>query len=118
MSASHAESPGFKSRLLQKYVIIFFHFRELQLSLQHKEALCDDLSSQLASVLERNSALAAANSNLQRQVVELRDAGEECTVLRTTLSRVADECDSAKGEVRNLSGKVRGLESVLEEMQR
>lgn len=47
-----------------------------------------------------------------------QDAGEEAETLRSTLSRVADECDEAKGEVRNLSGKVRGLESVLEEMRR
>ena len=43
---------------------------------------------------------------------------EECQVLRSTLTQVESECSNAKGEVQSLSGKVRNLESVLEEMHK
>ncbi len=50
--------------------------------------------------------------------LQLSEASQECVALRDTLSKVEIEYDSAKTEVRSLTGKVRGLESVLEEMHR
>lgn len=69
-------------------------------SLKYKSALCEDLENQLARVLEKNTELAMANSNLQMKVVRLEDVTNECQNLKTTLSKVESEYSSAKTEVR------------------
>lgn len=90
--------------------------KELMNTLNFKSALCQDLESQLARVIEKNTELTIANSDLQKKVVELQDVSEECQTLKSTLSLVESECVNAQSEVQNLSGKVRSLENVLEEM--
>ena len=92
--------------------------RELVNTLKYKSALCDDLETQLAKVIEKNNALTIANSDLQAKVLELRDVNEECQSLKSTLTKVETECVTAKTEVNSLTGKVRNLESVLDEMHR
>jgi len=69
-------------------------------TLKFKSALCQDLETQLAKVIEKNTELTVANSDLQRKVVELKDVSDECQTLKTTLVKVEHECSSAKGEVR------------------
>ena len=49
---------------------------------------------------------------------ELHAVSAECESLKTTLSAVSTECAGAKEEVRDMQGKVRNLEQVLEEMRR
>jgi hypothetical protein len=51
-------------------------------------------------------------------VVELHHVSDECQQLKSTLNKVESECVTAQSEVRNLSGKVRNLECVLEEMHK
>ncbi len=87
-------------------------------TLKYKSALCDDLESQLAKVIEKNTQLTIANNDLQKKVVELQDVSEECQTLKDTLVQVESECVNAKSEVNNLSGKVRNLEAVLDEMHK
>ncbi|CAB4067176.1 unnamed protein product [Lepeophtheirus salmonis] len=60
----------------------------------------------------------ASNCDLQKRVVQLQDVSEECHELKSTLVKVESEYFSAKSEVVNLSGKVRNLENVLEEMHK
>ena len=86
--------------------------RELSNTLKFKSAQCDDLESRLAEVMERNSALSAANGELRRKVVELEDASEECQVLKGHLVKVENECDSAKSEVR-IEGRRRAVATEL-----
>ncbi len=50
----------------------------------------------MAEVLERNSALSAANGELRRKVVELEDASEECASLKGRLVRAESECTTAR----------------------
>ena len=92
--------------------------RELVNTLKYKSALCDDLETQLAKVIEKNTELTIANSDLQKKVLELKDVNEECQSLKSTLTKVETECVTAKTEVNSLTGKVRNLESVLDEMHR
>ena len=92
--------------------------KELMNTLKYKSALCDDLESQLAKVIEKNTELTIANSDLQKRVVELQDVTVECETLKSTLVKVETEYSSARTEVRSLSGKVRNLEAVLEEMHK
>ena len=92
--------------------------RELMNTLKYKSALCEDLESQLAKVIEKNTQLTIANNDLQKKVVELQDVSEECATLKTTLEKVETECTNAKSQVNNLNGKVRNLESVLDEMHK
>eukprot|EP00095_Tigriopus_kingsejongensis_P012128 maker-scaffold560_size136926-snap-gene-0.23 protein:Tk12128 transcript:maker-scaffold560_size136926-snap-gene-0.23-mRNA-1 annotation:"rims-binding protein 2-like" len=92
--------------------------KELMNTLNFKSALCQDLESQLAQVMEKNTQLTIANSDLQKKVVELQDVSEECLTLKSTLSQVESEFDNARSEVMNLSGKVRSLENVLDEMHK
>merc|ERR1719225_1703292 len=87
-------------------------------TLKYKSALCKDLESQLAKVIEKNTQLTMANSDLQKKVVELQDVNEECANLKETLEKVETDCHLAKSEVTNLNGKVRNLESVLAEMHK
>ena len=87
-------------------------------TLKYKSALCEDLESQLAKVIEKNTQLTIANNDLQKKVVELQDVSEECATLKSTLEKVETECTHAKSEVNNLNGKVRNLESVLAEMHK
>ena len=87
-------------------------------TLKYKSALCEDLESQLAKVIEKNTQLTIANNDLQKKVVELQDVSEECATLKSTLEKVESECTNAKTEVSNLNGKVRNLESVLAEMHK
>jgi chromosome segregation ATPase len=87
-------------------------------TLKYKSALCDNLESQLAKVIEKNTELTMANNDLHKKVVELQDVNEECETLKVTLEKVESECSNAKYEVTNLSGKVRNLESVLDEMHK
>ena len=51
-------------------------------------------------------------------MVELQDVSEECATLKSTLEKVETEYTHAKSEVQNLNGKVRNLESVLDEMHK
>ena len=76
-------------------------------SLKYKSALCEDLETQLAKVIEKNTELTIANSDLQKKVVELQDVGDECETLKSTLTKVSVECHTAKSEVQSLSGKVK-----------
>merc|ERR1712223_1784466 len=92
--------------------------RELVNTLKYKSALCDDLESQLAKVIEKNTQLTIANNDLQKKVVELQDVSEECATLKFTLEKVETDYTNAKSEVNNLNGKVRNLESVLDEMHK
>ena len=92
--------------------------RELMNTLKYKSALCEDLESQLAKVIEKNTQLTIANNDLQKKVVELQDVSEECATLKSTLEKVETEYSNAKSEVCNLNGKVRNLESVLDEMHK
>merc|ERR1712223_1328621 len=48
----------------------------------------------------------------------LHQVSDECAQLKNTLNEVESECVNAKSEVKNLSGKVRNLECVLEEMHK
>jgi hypothetical protein len=41
--------------------------------------------NQLQRVIEKNTELTIANSDLQKKVVELQDVSEECQTLKTTL---------------------------------
>ena len=43
---------------------------------------------------------------------------EECATLKFTLEKVETDYTNAKSEVNNLNGKVRNLESVLDEMHK
>ena len=97
---------------------LFNFFRELVNTLKYKSALCDDLESQLAKVIEKNTQLTIANNDLQKKVVELQDVSEECATLKFTLEKVETDYTNAKSEVNNLNGKVRNLESVLDEMHK
>ena len=85
---------------------------------KYKSALCEDLETQLAKVIEKNTELTMANSDLQKKVLELRDVSEECQSLKVNLARAESEAVTAKSEVNSLSGKVRNLESVLDEMHK
>ena len=87
-------------------------------TLKYKSALCADLESQLAKVIEKNTQLTMANSDLQKKVVELHGVSEECATLKENLEKVQTDCHLAKSEVTNLNGKVRNLESVLAEMHK
>lgn len=87
-------------------------------TLKYKSALCEDLETQLAKVIEKNTQLTMANNDLQKKVVELQDVNEECENLKTTLEKVESEYIHAKCEMTNLNGKVRNLESVLAEMHK
>ena len=78
----------------------------------------EDLESQLAKVIEKNTELTIQNSDLQKKVVELHQVTDECAKLKNSLNAMETECVSAKSEVRNLFGKVRNLECVLEEMHK
>lgn len=42
-------------------------------------------------VIEKNTELTIANSDLQKKVVELQDVSEECQTLKSTL--VINQCD-------------------------
>ena len=106
-------------------MIIFFYFREkeeackeLMSHLKYKSSLVEDLESQLAKVIEKNTELTIQNSDLQKQVVELNHVTDECAQLKSSVNQLETECVSAKSEVKVLSGKVRNLECVLEEMHR
>ena len=92
--------------------------KELLNTLKYKSSLVEDLESQLAKVIEKNTELTIQNSDLQKKVVELNQVSDECAKLKNTLNEMETECVSAKSEVQNLSGKVRNLECVLEEMHR
>merc|ERR1712223_863997 len=48
----------------------------------------------------------------------LHQVSDECAQLKNTLNEVESECVNAKSEVKNLSGKDRNLECVLEEMHK
>ena len=73
---------------------------------------------QLAKVIEKNTELTIQNSDLQKKVVELHNVTDECAKLKNSLDEMESECVSAKSEVKNLFGKVRNLECVLEEMHK
>jgi len=79
-------------------------------TLKYKSALCEDLvcigllssykilrfyfsfqENQLQRVIEKNTELTIANSDLQKKVVELQDVSEECQTLKSTL--VINQCD-------------------------
>ena len=87
-------------------------------TLKYKSSLVDDLESQLAKVIEKNTELTIQNSDLQKKVVELHHVSDECKQLKNTLNQMESECVNAKSEVRTLCGKVRNLECVLEEMHK
>ena len=72
--------------------------RELMNTLKYKSALCEDLESQLAKVIEKNTELTIANSDLQKKVLELKDVNEECQTLKTTLCKVETDFGNAKTE--------------------
>ena len=76
------------------------------------------MSTVLKQVIEKNAELTIENSDLQKKVVELHHVSDECQQLKNTLNKVESDCVSAQSEVRNLSGKVRNLECVLEEMHK
>ena len=63
--------------------------RELMTTLKYKSALCEDLETQLAKVIEKNTELTIANSDLQKKVLQLKDVNEECESLKTSLARSA-----------------------------
>ena len=116
---------GSLDNLQQEHRVVALQYREkeaaceeLQNTLKFKSAQCEDLETQLARVTEKYTALAAANSDLQRKVGELKSVSAECENLKSTLSAVSTEYEGAKTEVQSLSGKVRNLEQVLEEMRR
>ena len=92
--------------------------KELLNTLKYKSSLVEDLESQLAKVIEKNTELTIQNSDLQKKVVELNQVSDECAKLKNSLNEMETECVSAKSEVVNLSGKVRNLECVLEEMHK
>jgi len=92
--------------------------KELLNTLKYKSSLVEDLESQLAKVIEKNTELTIQNSDLQKKVVELNQVTDECEQLKTTLTEMETECVSARTEVKTLSGKVRNLECVLEEMHK
>ena len=92
--------------------------KELLNTLKYKSSLVEDLEAQLAKVIEKNTELTIQNSDLQKKVVELREVTDECEQLKSTLTEVETEAAVAKSEVKNLSGKVRNLECVLEEMHK
>jgi len=92
--------------------------KELLNTLKYKSSLVEDLESQLAKVIEKNTELTIQNSDLQKKVVELHQVTDECAKLKNTLNAMETECVSAKSEVKNLFGKVRNLECVLEEMHK
>ena len=92
--------------------------KELLNTLKYKSSLVEDLESQLAKVIEKNTELTIQNSDLQKKVVELHQVTDECAKLKNSLNEMETECVSAKSEVRNLFGKVRNLECVLEEMHK
>lgn len=52
------------------------------------------------------------------QVVELHHVSDEVAHLKNSLNQMETECVTAKSEVKSLSGKVRNLECVLEEMHK
>ena len=108
----------FLKYILNHLGFFIFFFRELVNTLKYKSALCDDLESQLAKVIEKNTQLTIANNDLQKKVVELQDVSEECATLKFTLEKVETDYTNAKSEVNNLNGKVRNLESVLDEMHK
>ena len=87
-------------------------------TLKYKSSLVEDLEAQLAKVIEKNTELTIQNSDLQKKVVELKEVTDECEQLKNTLTEVETECTVAKSEVVNLSGKVRNLECVLQEMHK
>ena len=87
-------------------------------TLKYKSSLVEDLESQLAKVIEKNTELTIQNSDLQKKVVELHHVSDECAQLKNSLNQMETECVTAKSEVKSLSGKVRNLECVLEEMHR
>ena len=86
--------------------------------MKYKSSLVEDLESQLAKVIEKNTELTIQNSDLQKKVVELHNVTDECAKLKNSLNEMESECVSAKSEVKNLFGKVRNLECVLEEMHK
>ena len=86
--------------------------------MKYKSSLVDDLELQLAKVIEKNTELTIQNSDLQKKVVELHNVTDECAKLKNSLNEMESECVSAKSEVKNLFGKVRNLECVLEEMHK
>ena len=86
--------------------------------MKYKSSLVEDLESQLAKVIEKNTELTIQNSDLQKKVVELHHVTDECAKLKNSLNEMESECVSAKSEVKNLFGKVRNLECVLEEMHK
>ena len=92
--------------------------KELLNTLKYKSSLVDDLELQLAKVIEKNTELTIQNSDLQKKVVELHNVTDECAKLKNSLNEMESECVSAKSEVKNLFGKVRNLECVLEEMHK
>ena len=92
--------------------------KELLNTLKYKSSLVEDLESQLAKVIEKNTELTIQNSDLQKKVVELHQVTDECAKLKNSLNEMETECVSAKSEVKNLFGKVRNLECVLEEMHK
>ena len=83
-------------------------------TLKYKSALCKDLESQLAKVIEKNTQLTMANSDLQKKVVELQDVSEECATLKETLEKVETDCQHAKSEVSNLNGKVCSIYQIYD----
>ena len=86
--------------------------------MKYKSSLVEDLESQLAKVIEKNTELTIQNSDLQKKVVELHQVTDECAKLKNSLNEMESECVTAKSEVKNLFGKVRNLECVLEEMHK
>lgn len=92
--------------------------KELMNTLKYKSSLVEDLESQLAKVIEKNTELTIQNSDLQKKVVELHHVSDEVEHLKNSLNQMETECVTAKSEVKSLSGKVRNLECVLEEMHR
>ena len=86
--------------------------------MKYKSSLVEDLETQLAKVIEKNTELTIQNSDLQKKVVELHQVTDECAKLKNSLNAMESECVSAKSEVKNLFGKVRNLECVLEEMHK
>ena len=72
---------------LTDYLIAIFLFWEPTSPLEFQE-------SQLAKVIEKNTELTIANSDLQKKVVELHGVSEECLTLKTTLVSLRNDfCD-------------------------
>ena len=72
--------------------------KELLNTLKYKSSLVEDLESQLAKVIEKNTELTIQNSDLQKKVVELHQVTDECAKLKNSLNEMETECVSAKSK--------------------